>query len=326
MPHKCEAGLNRRVSRQGNPVGVPLLGNAGNALSAFLILCVLLVGGCSRNKSVPPYSPHENVLSLTSEFLLLASKDPYREESGQDLTGQSITRSTLVRLANYEALHPGRLTPEVLFLRARALELLGDYRSAIRNYQECGEFDTELRAEAARRGELLERMMVAGGSAVVTDQLEGQITDLATRATDLRRVVRMMEDRYYSSLAMREAEQMDVVRAELMATHRYLLPDGERQAVDALEALVSNHRESRRALAHALRLARFHKALAEEEVRINPPEGPGFSVDRFQVHYDRAVDLLYRISQADGRPEKNLARFELDAMLAFGEQIRERAR
>lgn len=302
------------------------VGNAGRAFPAFLLFCLVLASSCSRNKSLPPYSPHENVLSLTAEFLLLASKDPYRTESGQDLTGQSITRSTLVRLANYEALHPDRLKPEILFLRARALEVLGDYRSAIRNYEECQVFETELRPEAERRSEMLEQIMVAAGSAVATDQLEAQISDLATRATDLRRVARTMEDSYYSSLALREAEQMDVVRAELMATHRYLLPDGERQAIEALEALVNNHRESRRALAHALRLARFHKALAEEEVRINPPEGPGFSVDRFQVHYDRSVDLLYRISQADGRPEKNLARFELDAMLAFGEQIRERAR
>jgi len=84
-------------------------------LAALLPLCI----SCAGSK-IEPYSPHENLLSIAAEFELLDSKDPYRDPPAKELTGQNIARVTLVRLANYEALHPDRFTPEIEFLRARA--------------------------------------------------------------------------------------------------------------------------------------------------------------------------------------------------------------
>jgi len=294
--------------------------------AALFAAGVALGVGCNAKEKYQPYSPHENLLSIAAEFQLLSGADAYRDPLGRDLTGQSIARSTLVRLANYEALHPGRLAPEVLFLRARALELIGDYASAKRSYDESAEFETELREEARRRSELVQRLQLAMALEGATENLPDLVSALARRATDLRLLAGTFEDDFYRGLALRESEAVSVRRGELMATHRYLLPDGEQQAIRALEQLVSDHRDSARGMEHALRLAHFHYTLAEEEVRLNPPEGSTFSVERFRRHYDRAVDLMYRVAQADGRDEKLVARHELDALLAFGEQIQRRAR
>lgn len=286
----------------------------------------LLLSSCRSNKSFQPYSAHENLLSIAAEFGLLSSVDPYRDDVGRDLTGQSIARSTLVRLANYESLHPGRLTPEVVTYKGRALELLGDYASAQRNYREAAEYDTELKEDCSRRAEALEKLLIAAGKPPTGLDLTSVIDHFAGQGSEYRLLARTFIDPLYQSLALREAENAEVRRAELMATNRFLLPDGEAQAIRALEELVANNRESRRALEHALRLARFRMELAEEEYRLNPPELSGFSIERFKTHYDAAVDLLYRISQADGRAERLVAKHELDALLALGETIEKRSR
>lgn len=297
---------------------------AGRFLLLFVPFFFAAIG-CARDPVYVSYSPHETVLSVAAEFELLASLDPYGDRMGRDLSGQSIARSTLVRLANYESVHPGRFRPEVLMYKARALELLGDYESAARNFREVAEFDTELKEEALRRAGILDGLRV-----ILTEPARGSLEeileDLDGQAAELREYARTLDDPWYRSLALREWEATDVRRAELLAANRFLVADGDSQAVEAFAALLSNHRESARALEHALRLARFHRSLAEEEARLNPPETVWFSGERFKHHYDQATDLFYRISQADGEPERLVARHELDALLRFGETVGERMR
>ncbi len=295
----------------------------------YLLALVLLVGlwtGCAKKSEFPVYSPHENLLSIAAEFQLLAAKDPYRERIPEDITGQSIARATLVRLANYEALHPGRLRPEVLTMKGRSLELLGDYESARRNYLEAAEFNTELREDCQRRADMLNQFLIAGAEPRTATTIDDLISDLRAKASDFRRIAQEIDDANYQSLALREAEDADIRRTELMATNRWLLPDGEAQAAAALGEMLTYHRESARSLEHALRLARYHTDLAMEEVRLHPPERLGFLRDRFTRHYEAATDILYRVSQADGRPERLLAQHELDALLALGEQVNDRIR
>lgn len=296
--------------------------------TGFLLLfasLALLVAGCARDPVYVSYSPHETVLSVAAEFELIASLDPYGDRMGRDLSGQSIARSTLVRLANYESVHPGRFRPEILLYKGRALELLGDYESAARNFREAADFDTQLSDEALRRAEILDafRIMLTEPTRGSLDEI---LEDLGAQAAELREFAGALDDPWYRAIALREWEATDVRRAELIAANRFLVANGDAQAIDAFQALLSDHRESARALEHALRLARFHRSLAEEEARLNPPETAWFSQERFKDHYDQATDLFYRISQADGEPERLIARHELDALLRFGETVGERMR
>lgn len=313
------------MAKQGIHQNMTINACAGKALLA-LALFIASLTGCSRTPEYPAYSPHENLLSIATEFQLLAARDPYRDRIPEDITGQSIARATLVRLANYEALHPGRLRPEVLTLKARALEILGDYESARRNYLDAAEFDTELQDDAQRRADTLNLFLIAGAEPRTATTIEDLLSDLRAKASDYRRLSQDIEDPQYKSLALREVEDADIRRAELMVANRWLFPDGEAQAAAALEQLLSSHRESARSLEHALRLARYHKDLALEEVRLHPPERLGFLRDRFTQHFDAASDIFYRVSQADGRPERLIAQHELDALLAIGEQVNSRIR
>lgn len=321
----------RHVSKSRRAIGSAFLapgccpGFRLTLLFSSLLCLLLFAASCRSSEKYPAYSSHENLLSIAAEFALASSLDPYRAPAGEDLTGQAIARSTLVRLGNYEALHPGRLTPEIAALKARALERLGDFESARRNYLEAAEFETPLRDDCIQRAKNLEEMMVARAAPPASADLLGMMEALEARGRELRQLAGKFDDPLYVSLALREAEDADVRRAELMAMNRALIPDGDRQAQQALERVVASHRESRRGLEHAMRLAHFHKALAEEEVRLHPPEQAGFSFDRFKRHYDAAADLLYRVSQADGRPERLVAKHELDAWLQYGEQIQQRA-
>lgn len=290
------------------------------------VVAILLGAGCARDARLDPYQPHESLLSAMAEFQLLSARDPYRERVGRDLAGQDIAKATLVRLANFESLYPGRFDPELRMARGRVLEWLGDHASAARNYREVAEYGTELTAEATRRAALAERLATLAQPPTTT-VLEDLLAELASQSAGLIAFANEADmPPFQAALARREAEQADVRRAELLALNRFLLPDGEEQALDAMRRLLSAHRDSARALEHALRLARLHRELAEEEARLNPPEGLLFNADRYKRHYDAAVELLYRVAQADGAPEKLLARHELDALLANGEWVAQRQR
>lgn len=279
---------------------------------------------CSSGPKYPAYSAHENILSIATEFQLLTSVDPYRDEPGRDLTGQNAARAALIRLSNYEALQPGQFVPESHMLRGRAFEWLGDFGAAEREYTAAAEFDTEMRPEATRRATALRRL-IAIGTAEKGNSLGERLVILERRSDAFAREATETDDAFVASLSLREQETADIERAELLASNAMILPDGDEQALAALTRVVSRHQASARALEHALRLARFHVELAHQEAYLNPPTGSAFDVDRFRRHYQAGLDLLYRISQADGRPERIIARHELDALLALGEMVDQRA-
>ncbi|MBX3729563.1 MAG: hypothetical protein KF858_10300 [Candidatus Sumerlaeia bacterium] len=303
-----------------NPVHVRL------AVRLVPLLIGLLLGACARTRSGPDaYSPHENLLSIAAEFELLASRDPYAQHPAVELTGQNIARATLVRLANYGTLHPGRFAPEVLTLKGRAYERLGDYEGARRAYIEAAEFDTPLREDCLRRAALDERLLAVRESAGRMATIEEMLRTLQRQAAEFNRLAQEWSDPEYRAYARVEAESTEVRRAELLVAGRWLLADGETQALEALRDLVAAHSGSRRGLEHALRLARYCRELAEEEMRLHPPETLDFNADRARRLLDESLDILQRVSQADGRPERLLAARELDAVLALRDLLERRA-
>ncbi|MDK2970487.1 MAG: hypothetical protein PWP23_242 [Candidatus Sumerlaeota bacterium] len=295
-------------------------------IGALAVAACVLLAACGGNKArLAAYSPHENLLSIAAEFELLDARDPYAHYPAEELTGHNIARATLVRLANYSALHPGRFAPEVLVLKARAYERLGDYEGARRAYREAATYDSPLKEDALRRAALDERLLAIRQLDAGSKTLEDSLRSLQRQAEAFRKLATEIEDAEYQALARVEAESAEVQRAEMLAANRWVLPDGEAQALEALRTIVANHSESRRGLEHALRLARFQRELAEEEARLNPPETLEFRADRAFALLDDSLEILYRVSQADGRPERLVAARELDAVLALKEMLRSRA-
>lgn len=291
---------------------------------AALVLALAALCACSR-REFSPYSPHENILSVAAEFQLLAASDPYRDPPPEELTDQNIARATLVRLANYESLHPDRFSAEVAFLKGCAFERLHDHESARDAFRLAAAASEEVRPDAERRAAANEALLRVRTPEAMPSSLEETLSLLDRQRVAFERLAEETEDPLYAALARCEQEQAEVGRAELIAANRMMLADGERQALEAAEALVANHRESARALEHALRLASFRRRLAEEELRLNPPETLRFDRARTLAHLDACLDVLHRVSQADGRPERLVARHELDAVLALRDAVLDRA-
>ncbi len=289
-----------------------------------LFFLAMIVSGCARHRA-DPYSPHENLLSIAAEFQLLTSRDPYRDEPAEELTGQNIARATLVRLANYESLHPGQFEPEIAALKGRAYEWLGDFESARRAYLVAAEPETPLREDCLRRVALDEQLLDIRSQGEAPDSIEQYIVYLAGQIRAFNQWAAEIDDPYYASLALAESEQAEVNRAELLASNRWLLPDGETQAIDSLRALVANHTQSARSLEHALRLGRLYRELAEQEIRLHPPTRLDFDKERALGYLDQSLDVLYRVSQADGRPERLVAAQELDTVLVLREMVVDRS-
>lgn len=292
------------------------LGTAGLALA----LCACATTPYS------PYSPHETLLSIAADYQLFRAANLYRAELPQDLTGQNIARATLVRLANYEDLHPGKFVPEIEWLRGQALADLGDYASARRRFLRCAEYDTTLRPGAREAADI-----AAGFEAILSrnsqaDSAEAFLAECARQITEWSVLTETCRGTRWEQLARIEREAAEVARAEFLEANQTLLAGGEARAREAFEALLRDHAESRRGLAHALRLAEFHLACARRVERLHDPERGAFEWIPFAEHVERALDLLYRVSQADGRPEKILAQHRLDEALAYHDLIRRRAR
>ena len=283
---------------------------------------LFLLNGCAGKPEATPFEPHENLLSITTEFLLTAPADPYRQEPGKDLLGFNAARSTLARLRNYQQLFPERFAPERMMLQARVFELLGEYDGALRSYQEVDAYDTEMTAEATKRASALETILVIESLTPQEETLTATLDLLRRQVLEYRTAADQFQaDPFYRGLAAREAENAEVLRAELLVSNRITFPDGEQQALEALRRLIEAHRESHRSLEHVYRLARFHRELAEEEIRLHQPDQLGFDGQRFRKHYEAANNLLYRLSQADGSKYKPLAARELDAVLQLGELV-----
>lgn len=301
--------------------------NDAMRLANLLVASLLIfIGGCAGKKEPGPFQPHENLLSITSEFLLSTPPDPYREAPGDDLLGFNAARSTLARLRNYAEVYPQRFVPERLAVQARALEYLGELDGALSTYEEVATYDSDLAEEASRRISVLEQFLVISSLTSEGEGLLAAVESLAEQSREFQKLARRLDDDFYEGLALKEAENAEILRAEFLATNKMIIPDGEEQAIVALRQLVESHRESQRALEHVYRLARFHRSLAEEEVRLAAPEGLGFDSKRFREHYEQASSLLYRLSQADGSYLKPVAARELDALLALGEAVSDRAR
>lgn len=285
----------------------------------------LPAAGCRGLQRLPEFSPHETLLSIAAEFELLAVEDPYREAPRQVLTGQNAARATLVRLANYESLHPDRFPPETAMLRAKAYEHLRDFPSAVLAYEEAASYDSPLRAECLRRVGILRRFLEIEEALADAESLDEVLETLAEQAARYRSLAQDLGPGIHRALALAEAEQAEVVRAELAAANRWVLEDGEARAEALLAALFRDHADSHRALAHALRLADYHFEVGREHSRLNPPYTLEFDRGLFVARMDAALDLYYRVSQADGRPERLEAQHRLDAALAFRDAVLARA-
>lgn len=283
-----------------------------------LFCTAFLFSGCGT-KRVDPYAPHETLLSVATEFQLLASGDPYREAPRADVSGQNIARATIVRLANYKALNPGRFELEVEMLKARSYEWLGDHALAEKLYGDVAMLESPYKENALARAEFHRRLQALLPQSSAMTTVDSFLAELKRSENSLLDFAQEQQEPLLQSFALRAAEDVAVRHAELLASNRLLLENGEQLAIDALKQMIKTYGESARSMNHALRLARLYRELAEEELRLNPPSGYRFNRNLCLAYLNESLDLIYRISQADGTEEKLIAQRELDTLLLIKE-------
>ena len=122
------------------------------AMLAALVVLAAAMSGCGTGRTNPAYEPHENLLSILADLERYTGLDLYRHRAPLDPAGTNLYRASLVRLRNYERLHPDRYRDVVAFARGRALERLDDHEQAAEAFGAVMDMDTPIAAEAAEAG------------------------------------------------------------------------------------------------------------------------------------------------------------------------------
>jgi len=290
-------------------------------------LAAALLCACARAPD-PRYGPSESLLEVVAVLRHHVPDDTYRFAPARDFTGRNVYRASLLRLENLErahaaALRAGAWEESIAFAKGRALERLRAYGLAASAYRRAARTQGALQQQALRSAALCESLAeILGLEAAAPDAQNAAVTpDLKQRRARLAALRFDVAGTHYEAIAREEIEHADVERALRLSAARGLSADGDVRALAALQRNAVQHRESKNANLHLLRLADLYAELAREYVRRNPPESLGFDPPRFAELVEAAARLYESVSNQDGALEKLEAARRLEAFLAFTLQV-----
>lgn len=291
---------------------------------AAALLAAALLCACARAPD-PRHGPSESLLEVVAVLRHHVPDDTYRFAPARDFTGRNVYRASLLRLENLErahaaALRAGAWEESIAFAKGRALERLRAYRLAASAYRRAARAQGALQQQAQRSAALCESLAeILGLEDAATDAPE--TAELEQRRARLAALRGKTAGTHYEAIAREEIEHADVERALRLSAARGLSADGDVRALAALQRNAVQHRESKNANLHLLRLADLYAELAREYVRRNPPESLGFDPPRFAELVEAAARLYESVSNQDGALEKLEAARRLEAFLAFTLQV-----
>jgi hypothetical protein len=289
-----------------------------------LLALLALVAGCGHPEPDPRYRPTESVLEAVAVLHRHVADDTYRFPPAQDYTGRNVYRATLIRLENLErayapALESGVLDDVIAFAKGRALERLRAFELAATSYRRAAARPGELRAEAERSAALCDALAGARrlGESPPGADLAARLAALDASSARLAELLAQAGATHYRAIVQEEAEHAQVARSQLLVAARLFEPEGDLRALGALQQLVVDHRDSKRANDHLINLADLYATLAHEYVDAHPPASLEFDPPRFEELVDSAARLYGSVANQDGAPEKLEAGQKLEAFIAF---------
>lgn len=290
-------------------------------------LAAALLCACARAPD-PRYGPSESLLEVVAVLRHHVPDDTYRFAPARDFTGRNVYRASLLRLENLErahaaALRAGAWEESIAFAKGRALERLRAYGLAAAAYRRAARAQGALQQQAQRSAALCESLAEILGLEDAAKAAAGApgTAELEQRRARLAALRGKTAGTHYEAIAREEIEHADVERALRLSAARGLSTDGDVRALAALQRNAVQHRESKNANLHLLRLADLYAELAREYVRRNPPESLGFDPPRFAELVEAAARLYESVSNQDGALEKLEAARRLEAFLAFTLQV-----
>jgi tetratricopeptide (TPR) repeat protein len=274
-----------------------------------------LATGCRPKPPAADFgSPRAALLTVAGELRRFEARDFYRQPFPVDLSGVNAFSAALVRLENFESLHPGVQTDVVEFLRGEALLCLRDYRAANDAFERAARLESELRPRAQERRALALSLEEKASFPPSQESVNESLELLDNRRAELRAFAQAVQGRPAKTLALLEAEQADVDWARAITQTRSLRAAGIEEAVDAWREVIGSHPESYLRMRHRLALAGLFEDLAEEYLEANSPSTLRFVREDFLRLADAARSVYWEIAGADGFPEKLVARARLEAM------------
>ena len=272
-------------------------------------------------------SPAENLLIIVADIQRHINDDVYRYPYATDVTGQNVFRAGIVRLANYETLFPGRMKDIVALAKANALEKLGAYSEAERNYLEAQKSeDAAVKKTAGEGAERARRFAQVLRRELDQSGLRPYERDLQILVRDADDLAEKYKGTPHASLALVERERAEMRLAEFYASMRFVHPYTTEDAILQLKRNIERNKNSKNRYSHHLMLGDLYAGLARQYVVLHDPDGTDFDMKEFEGFASQARSEYFIVQQADGYPEKLEGRAKLAALEAFVERIAERAR
>ena len=323
--------------------------SARHSFFDLVLACVTLVlcASCASAPKIDPvYRPTENILEVIAVLRAHIDDDTYRFEPARDFTGRNVYRSSLLRLENFEELHPdalraGHMDGVIAFAKARSLERLRAFDLAAENYRLAADISKDLRLEALRGADVCD---VLHEAAQMTRALEPQgeadigsdtatvaplveidpnsvLAEFEVRIALLNDLAVITEGTHHRPIVQEEIERADVTRASYFVGIRKTDVNGDVRAIGELQRITGRHPISKNFNRHLLELADLYVELAVEYSNTYPPESLLFDPVRFQELVEGAARLYEMVASQDGTPEKLEASRRLEAFLAFSIRI-----
>jgi hypothetical protein len=297
---------------------------------AAMLLVIAAAGApfSRKAKEAPLYSkPAENILIIVADLHRHLNDDIYRFAYPVDVTGQNVFRATLVRLANYETLFPGKMKDVVALAKAQAFEKMSSYQEAGRNYQLAQKSDDENIKRLATDGfERTKKFSAAVDQEIDKSALRTFQRDMEKKIRDLDDLAQQFRKTPYESIALLERERAQLQLAQFFIAMRFMQPYSTNDAIVQIKRNIDQNKDSKLLYQHHLMLGDMYYDLANEYTLLNDPEGPSFRLRDFEGFSNAARSEYHIVQRADGFAEKLEARAKLMALEAFVQRVSERAR
>lgn len=272
--------------------------------------------------------PHESISGVIAELKAhLELEDPYRREPGRDPEGQNIYRLTLARLDRLDELTGPQYDDILAFARAECLERLGEWGGAAESFAIVVAGQTSLSELAGVREQWARRLDRLTAPPEVTNSLDAYRTHFESsraRLFDLLRADPPPSPPYGSYIRVERERALEQL-ALLLSANRFA-PGSVELAVEAARTLAEENAESWRIGLHHLTLGRLFEASARDYTTLQPPEGARFDLGLWAGWIEGARDAYARAAALDGDAAKPEGQARLQALDAYAQSVRRRAR
>ncbi len=234
-------------------------------ISAYLFFLAILVWGCApKIQDSDRYKPSESILEILADFHRHLNDDTYRFATFKDITGQNIYKATLLRLNNFERLHPNKFGPILAYSRAKAYEKLHDFKAAGASYRQIVGTGNELEPQAKEGLQVCQDYLAAEALVPIGGSVAKTLVGHDNRLKALERLIEIHKGTPYENLSREVEEKAAIERVSYLEANRERIQNGTELTIVEYSRIIKRYEESKNVYRHMLRLGGFFEELARQ--------------------------------------------------------------